>query len=154
MSSLSSTGAGPASTASASPGDTAEPRNRLRMAFGVVLFVAWGLLTYLWVASTVYLVAHGTFTAAITAVGAVAVLLLLGGMEGLEVSVIDRWQNVWPRTPRPRPTCRQAGSARRWSCWPPRRPGRWMSCRPPGRTGCAARSRSPQDRAATLRRCF
>ncbi len=66
------------------------------MAFGVVLFVGWGLLTYLWVASTVYLVAHGTFTAAITAVGAVAVLLLLGGMEGLEVSVIDRWQKVFP----------------------------------------------------------
>jgi hypothetical protein len=46
------------------------------------------------VASTVYLGAHGTFTAAITAMGAVAVLLLLGGMEGLEVSVIDRWQKV------------------------------------------------------------
>ena len=55
---------------------------------------------------------------------------------------------------RPRLTCRPAGSARRWNCWPPRRPGRWMSCRPPGRTCCAARSRSPPDRAATLRRCF
>jgi hypothetical protein len=29
-------------------------------------------------------------------VSAVALLLLLGGMEGLEVSVIDRWQTVWP----------------------------------------------------------
>jgi hypothetical protein len=66
------------------------------MAFGVVLFVGWGILTFAWVASTVYLVAHGTFTAAITAVCAVALLLLLGAMEGLEVSVIDRWQKVWP----------------------------------------------------------
>jgi hypothetical protein len=32
----------------------------------------------------------------ITAISAVALLLLLGGMEGLEVSVIDRWQKVWP----------------------------------------------------------
>jgi hypothetical protein len=60
------------------------------------LFVGWGFLTFVWVASTVYLVAHGAFTAAITAACALALLLLLGGMEGLEVSVIDRWQNVWP----------------------------------------------------------
>ena len=95
MSSPSST-AGSASAASRGPGDAAEAGEWLRTAFGVVLFVAWALLTFLWVASTVYLVEHGTFTAAITAVSAVAVLLLLGGMEGLEVSVIDRWQNVWP----------------------------------------------------------
>jgi len=97
MSSPSSAGAGPASAASPGAGPPSEPRQHpLRMAFGVVLFVGWGLLTYTWVASTVYLVAHGTFTAVITAVCAVALLLLLGGMEGLEVSVIDRWQNVWP----------------------------------------------------------
>jgi hypothetical protein len=95
MSSLSST-AGSASAASPGPGDAAEPRTPLRTAFGVVLFVAWALLTIAWVASTVYLVEHGTYTAGITAAGAVAVLLLLGGMEGLEVSVIDRWENVWP----------------------------------------------------------
>ena len=96
MTSLSSPAGGPASAPSPGPGPAPEPRHRLRAAFGVVLFVAWGLLTYIWVASTVYLVAHGTFTAAITAVCAVLVLLLLGGMEGLEVSVIDRWQTVWP----------------------------------------------------------
>jgi hypothetical protein len=95
MSSLSST-AGSASAASPGPGDAAEPRTPLRTAFGVVLFVAWALLTIAWVASTVYLVEHGTYTAGITAAGAVAVLLLLGGMEGLEVSVIDRWENIWP----------------------------------------------------------
>jgi hypothetical protein len=95
MSALSST-AGSASGASPGVGPAREPRHPLRMAFGVVLFVGWGLLTYAWVASTVYLVAHGVFTAVITAACAVALLLLLGGMEGLEVSVIDRWQNVWP----------------------------------------------------------
>jgi hypothetical protein len=73
-----------------------EPPHRLRILFGVVLFVGWGILTFIWLASTVYLVAHGQFTAVITAVSAVALLLLLGGMEGLEVSVIDRWQTVWP----------------------------------------------------------
>jgi hypothetical protein len=95
MSSLSSP-AGSASAASPGPMDAVEAGEWLRTAFGVVLFVGWGLLTFVWVASTVYLVEHGTYTAAITAVAAVAVLLLLGGMEGLEVSVIDRWQNVWP----------------------------------------------------------
>jgi hypothetical protein len=96
MSSPSSTGTGPASAASSGAGPAREPRHWLRTAFGVVLFLGWGLLTFVWVASTLYLVAHGTFTAAITAACAVALLLLLGGMEGLEVSVIDRWQNVWP----------------------------------------------------------
>jgi hypothetical protein len=97
MSTLSSPGTGSARTASAGAGLAGKPRQHwLRTAFGVVLFVGWGILTIIWVASTVYLVAHGTFTAAITAVCAVALLLLLGGMEGLEVSVIDRWQNVWP----------------------------------------------------------
>jgi hypothetical protein len=45
-------------------------------------------------------VAHGRFTAAITAVSAVALVLLLGAMEALEVSVIDRWQSVFPGRPR------------------------------------------------------
>ena len=72
-----------------------ERGNPLRTLFGVVLFAAWGILTFIWLASTGYLVAHGEFTAALTAVSAVALLLLLGGMEGLEVSVIDRWQHVF-----------------------------------------------------------
>jgi hypothetical protein len=49
--------------------------------------------------------------------------------------------------------CGRARSARRWSCWPRRRPGRWMRCRAPARTGCTARSRSPPARAARLPRC-
>ena len=39
-------------------------RNLLRTGFGVVLFVAWGILTILWVASTLYSVANGNVTAA------------------------------------------------------------------------------------------
>jgi len=35
----------------------------------------------------------------ITAVCAVALMLLLGGMESLEVLVIDRWRTFWPGTP-------------------------------------------------------
>jgi hypothetical protein len=66
-------GAGPASTASVG----ARPAWDLRVAFGVVLFVAWGLLTFVWVASTVYLVGHRSVTALITAVCALALLLLL-----------------------------------------------------------------------------
>jgi hypothetical protein len=96
MSVPSSPGAGSASAASPSAAPARERQHWLRSAFGVFLFVAWGILTIVWVASTVYLVAHGTFTAVITAVCAVALLLLLGGMEGLEVSVIDRWQKWWP----------------------------------------------------------
>ena len=38
-------------------------------------------------------------------------------------------------------------------CWPPRRLGRRMSSGAPGRTGCAARSRSPPAAALTHPRC-
>ena len=98
MSTLSGPGTGPARAVppGLAPAGERESRHLLRKAFGVVLLVGWAILTVVWVASTVYLVAHGTFTALITAVAAVALLLLLGGMEGLEVSVIDRWQKFWP----------------------------------------------------------
>src|SRR6266478_550030 len=56
MSSRSSPGAGPTSAASPGAGPVREPRHPLRTAFGVVLLVGWGLLTYARVASTVYLV--------------------------------------------------------------------------------------------------
>lgn len=70
--------------------------NPLRIGFGALLFVTWGILTAVWVSSTVYLVSHGHPMAAITAFGAVVLLVVLGAMEGLEVSVIDRWQTIWP----------------------------------------------------------
>lgn len=94
----------PISNTSAATADVAnaalpESRHRFRTGFGVFLFVGWGVLTVLWVASTVYLAAHGSASAVITAVSAVVLLLLLGAMEGLEVSVIDRWQKLWPGAP-------------------------------------------------------
>jgi hypothetical protein len=99
MSPLANSNVGPPKPISAAVDPAPEPRNILRTLFGVVLFVGWGIVTFIWLASTVYLVGQGSVTAALTAVSAVALLLLLGGMEGLEVSVIDRWQNVFPGRP-------------------------------------------------------
>lgn len=96
MSALPNTDVVPATPSSGDAVPAPEPHHWTRTAFGVVLFVGWGLVTFLWLASTVHLVAGGDFVAAITAVSALALLLLLGAMEGLEVSVIDRWQQVWP----------------------------------------------------------
>jgi uncharacterized membrane protein YvlD (DUF360 family) len=81
------------------PGSASRRPNPLRIVFGALLFVTWGILTAVWVSSTVYLVAHGHPMAAVTAFGAVALLVVLGAMEGLEVSVIDRWQKIWPGRP-------------------------------------------------------
>ena len=99
MSPLANSNVGPPKPIGAAVDPAPEPRNILRTMFGVVLFVGWGIVTFIWLASTVYLVGQGSVTAALTAVSAVALLLLLGGMEGLEVSVIDRWQNVFPGRP-------------------------------------------------------
>jgi hypothetical protein len=99
MSPLANSNIGPPEPLRAAVAPAPEPRNMLRTLFGVVLFVGWGIVTFIWLASTVYLVVQGSVTAAVTAVSALALLLLLGGMEGLEVSVIDRWQNVFPGRP-------------------------------------------------------
>ena len=99
MSLLSNPNVGPQKPTGAHVDPAPEPRNPLRTLFGVVLFVGWGILTFIWLASTVYLVGQGALTAGLTAVSAVALLLLLGGMEGLEVSVIDRWQHVFAGRP-------------------------------------------------------
>jgi hypothetical protein len=95
MNPLPNSNVGPRKPVGADMDPALEPRHRLRTLFGVVLFVGWGILTFVWLASTAYLVGQGVLTAALTAVSAVALLLLLGGMEGLEVSVIDRWQHVF-----------------------------------------------------------
>jgi hypothetical protein len=63
---------------------------------GAVLFVAWGILTIMWVASTIQLAADGESAAIVTAVAALALMCLLAGMEGLEVAVIDRWKVMYP----------------------------------------------------------
>jgi hypothetical protein len=70
-----------------------------RFAFGVVLFVLWGLATIVWVASTISLAADGDAGAVVTAVVAVLLLAVLFGMEGLEVAVIDRWREIYPDRP-------------------------------------------------------
>jgi len=90
--------AGPAKNSG--PPEATRPVSRgphpLRAAFGALLFVAWIMLTAVWLASTLYSVAHGNPIAAVTAFCALALLLMLGVMEGLEVAVIDRWQKIWP----------------------------------------------------------
>jgi CBS domain containing-hemolysin-like protein len=67
-----------------------------RATFGVVLFIAWGVLTILWVYDAIYKLAHGEAGPAILAVGAILLMFLLAGMEGLEVAVIDRWNHLYP----------------------------------------------------------
>ncbi len=71
-------------------------RSLPRVIFGVVLFLAWGVESVLWVASTVDKVGDGKITPLITAIAAIALMALLAGMEGLEVAVIDRWRTMYP----------------------------------------------------------
>jgi hypothetical protein len=79
-----------------STSDARSLRSAPRTAFGVILFVAWGAETVLWVASTIDLAADGEVTPIVTAVVALALMTLLAGMEGLEVAVIDRWKVLYP----------------------------------------------------------
>jgi hypothetical protein len=78
----------------AQPG--ASLRSAPRVAFGAVLFLAWGIESVFWVYATVDSAANGDVTPVITAVAALALLVLLAGMEGLEVAVIDRWRSLYP----------------------------------------------------------
>src|SRR6185437_3535281 len=59
-----------------------------RATFGTVLFIAWGVLSVLWVYDAIYELAHSHPTPAITAVVAV--------MEGLEVVMIHDWSRLYP----------------------------------------------------------
>jgi hypothetical protein len=76
--------------------DASRLRSAPRIAFGAVLFAGWGILTLLWVGSTIDLTADGEIAALISAVVSIALLGLLAGMEGLEVAVIDRWRVIYP----------------------------------------------------------
>jgi len=67
-----------------------------RATFGVVLLIIWGAITILWVYDAFYKLAHGEAAPAIWAVIALALMLLLACMEGLEVAVIDRWSSMYP----------------------------------------------------------
>jgi hypothetical protein len=71
-------------------------RSAPRVAFGVVLFIAWGVETVMWVGSTIDHAADGDTMMIVTAVAALALMTLLAGMEGLEVAVIDRWKVMYP----------------------------------------------------------
>jgi hypothetical protein len=79
---------------------TAEHASGLRSApqatFGAVLFIGWAIESFFWVYATVHSVADGEIAPLITALGALALLVLLFGMEGLEVAVIDRWRSMYP----------------------------------------------------------
>ena len=68
----------------------------MRTTFGVVLFVGWGVLTILWVYDAFHSLADGDPGPTIRAVSAILLMLLLMGMEGLEVAVIDRWRELYP----------------------------------------------------------
>jgi hypothetical protein len=68
----------------------------LRATFGVLLFVAWGVLTILWVYDAFHKLLDGEASPAIMALVALLLMSLLAVMEGLEVAVIDRWANLFP----------------------------------------------------------
>jgi len=68
----------------------------LRATVGVVLFVVWAVLTFLWFYDAVHALIHGEAGPAIKAVVWLLLMLLLAGMEGLEVAVIDRWSHLYP----------------------------------------------------------
>jgi hypothetical protein len=68
----------------------------LRATFGVVLFIAWGVLTILWMYDAVHKLVDGEAVPAIMAVVALLLMSLLAVMEGLEVAVIDRWAHLFP----------------------------------------------------------
>jgi Mg2+/Co2+ transporter CorB len=71
----------------------------LRATVGVVLFVVWGVLTVLWVYDAIYKLAHGEPGPAIKAVVWLLLMLLLAGMEGLEIAVGLRWSHLYPDRP-------------------------------------------------------
>ena len=70
-----------------------------RAAFGSVLFIAWAVMTILWVYDAIYALVHGSAGPAIMAVVALLLMSLLALMEGLEVAVIDRWNLLYPDRP-------------------------------------------------------
>lgn len=75
---------------------TSKAGTALRTTFGAVLFIAWGIATVCWVYTVIRALFEGHPLPAIRAVIALLLMLLLAGMEGLEVAVIDRWRQLYP----------------------------------------------------------
>jgi hypothetical protein len=75
---------------------TSRASSAVRTAFGALLFVAWGIGAVLWVYSAIHALGEGDPGPAIKAVCAFLLMILLMGMEGLEVAVIDRWRVLYP----------------------------------------------------------
>jgi hypothetical protein len=75
---------------------TSKAGTALRATFGVVLLVVWALMTVIWFYDTILALVRGEPGLAIKAVVWLLLMLLLAGMEGLEVAVIDRWSHLYP----------------------------------------------------------
>ena len=71
----------------------------LRATVGVLLFVVWAVLAFLWVYDAIYELVHGVAGPAIKAVVWLLLMLLLAGMEGLEIAVGLRWSHLYPDRP-------------------------------------------------------
>lgn len=67
-----------------------------RATFGMVLFIAWGVLSILWVYDAIYQLVHGQLGPAIAAVVAILLMIVLAVMEGLEVVMIHDWNRLYP----------------------------------------------------------
>ena len=78
---------------------TSKVSEGLRTAFGVVLLIAWVLETILWVYSAIHYLGAGDPGPVIRGACALLLMILLAGMEGLEVCVIDRWRSLYPERP-------------------------------------------------------
>jgi hypothetical protein len=70
---------------------------RLRTIFALMLFVTWGIQTNLWVNDAFYFLVEGEPTRAIRATGTILLMIVLAGLEGLEVAVINRWRDLYPQ---------------------------------------------------------
>jgi hypothetical protein len=78
---------------------TSKVSEGLRTVFGVVLLIAWVVETILWVYSAFYHLGDGDAGPVIRGACALLLMILLAGMEGLEVCVIDRWRSLYPERP-------------------------------------------------------
>jgi CBS domain containing-hemolysin-like protein len=68
----------------------------LRATVGVVLYIVWGVLAFLWVYDAIHALVHGVYSPAIKSAGTLLLLALLAGMEGLEVGYISLWHKMYP----------------------------------------------------------